>query len=144
MLPHSHAATLPHSHHIIDSVTQASGSHSHISAPPTPPDSSSLPPPNSNQLSPYDLITSTLLLQPPPQIALIPENLVFVHHALQHLTQEDIRHCVCHKHDATPLSLHFRAAYRNNDNQLLLDHLLSLELPKPLEEQLLELAQQPP
>ena len=61
----------------------------------------------------------TLLTHPPPQITLIPKHLLQNHQSLQHLTTDDIKHCVCQDHDIIPLALHFRAAYVDDDKQLL-------------------------
>ena len=60
------------------------------------------------------------------------------HQSLQHLTTDDIKHCVCQDHDIIPLALHFRAAYVDDDKQLLEEYIQSLPLPVTLTQQLLE------
>ena len=71
----------------------------------------------------------------------MPEHLLLNHPSLLHLTTEDIEHCVRQNHDATPFTLHFRAAYADDDNQLLEEYIQSLFLPNTLSLLLLEQSQ---
>ena len=135
----STSASLSHDHRdIVEALITPSAGENFTPAPSTPPDFSPSPPPHSDQFSPNDLIISTLLTQPPAQITLIPEHLRHHHPSLQHLTDDDISHCVQQNHQLAPLTLHFRAAYVDNDNQLLQEHIQSLNLPQSLSAQLLE------